>query len=397
MLQWYDGSWDHRAYWGENLISAAPLTRSGPLPEVGKWVRLEVPASAVGLVNRSTNGMAFSISNGQAWFDRAGKVSRVNVALNKPAKQSTDYAPQYPASRAVNGDISSTDPSFSVTQGGANQWWEVDLGASYPIDTIDVYGRTDCCPDQTSSFFVFVSEVPFTASDWPTIKAQSGVTGYAVTGSAGTLMSFNAHRAGRYVRIQRTNSGNLTLPEVEVWVAASAMKVSLAAGRDASRVSVWDGNGEGVNAINGVTNNNYAVGGSIYHTRNGGDTDAWWEVDMGSISPISTIDVWGRIDCCPEQTASYYILVSDTPFTSKVFATSIAQAGVSVYFNNTQKTVVSFPINRTGRFVRMQRPGASQFISLDELQVWGQQPVLKPLSKTPVPATTATTSPGSPP
>jgi len=79
VLQWNDGSWEHRAYWGANLISAWGVdgTNSrrymGPLPAAGQWVRLEVPAAQVGLEGRTLNGMAFSLYDGRATWDLAGK------------------------------------------------------------------------------------------------------------------------------------------------------------------------------------------------------------------------------------------------------------------------------------------------------------------------------------
>lgn len=80
MLQWNDGTWEHRAYWGENLIAwgtDGTVSRQfmGPLPPPGQWVRLEVPASAVGLEGRLINGMAFTLSDGTAAWDRAGTLS----------------------------------------------------------------------------------------------------------------------------------------------------------------------------------------------------------------------------------------------------------------------------------------------------------------------------------
>jgi hypothetical protein len=80
MLQWNDGNWDHRAYWGENVISygvygTAGRRYMGPIPAAGQWVRLEVPASQVGLEGRSLNGMAFSTYDGRAIWDLAGKTS----------------------------------------------------------------------------------------------------------------------------------------------------------------------------------------------------------------------------------------------------------------------------------------------------------------------------------
>jgi subtilisin family serine protease len=78
MLQWNDGSWEHRAYWGTNLIpwgvdGTASRYYMGPLPAVGQWVRLEVPALLVGLEGRVLNGMAFTLYNGRATWDSAGK------------------------------------------------------------------------------------------------------------------------------------------------------------------------------------------------------------------------------------------------------------------------------------------------------------------------------------
>jgi hypothetical protein len=77
MLQWNNGNWDHRAYWGTNSIAwgtngTASRRYMGALPAAGQWVRLEVPASLVGLENTTVNGMAFALYNGSAVFDRAG-------------------------------------------------------------------------------------------------------------------------------------------------------------------------------------------------------------------------------------------------------------------------------------------------------------------------------------
>ena len=78
MLQWHDGSWEHRAYWGENLIpwgtdNTVSRQYMGPLPPAGRWVRLEVPASTVGVEGRIVDGMAFTLFDGTATWDRAGK------------------------------------------------------------------------------------------------------------------------------------------------------------------------------------------------------------------------------------------------------------------------------------------------------------------------------------
>ena len=78
MLQWNDGTWEHRAYWGASQIGfgvEGTISRRnmGALPPTGQWVRLEVPASLVGLENRTLNGMAFTLFNGRATWDHGGK------------------------------------------------------------------------------------------------------------------------------------------------------------------------------------------------------------------------------------------------------------------------------------------------------------------------------------
>src|SRR5439155_7167503 len=81
MLHWNDGTWDHRAYWGANLIDYGTAGTTGryyvgPLPAAGRWVRLELPASAVALEGSTLKGMAFSLYDGRATWDYAGKVTQ---------------------------------------------------------------------------------------------------------------------------------------------------------------------------------------------------------------------------------------------------------------------------------------------------------------------------------
>jgi hypothetical protein len=82
MLQWNDGSWEHRAFWGDDVIpfgaGDVPGHRKlGPLPEAGKWVRLEVNAAHVGLpAGKVLNGWAFTQFDGTVFWDKAGLVTR---------------------------------------------------------------------------------------------------------------------------------------------------------------------------------------------------------------------------------------------------------------------------------------------------------------------------------
>jgi hypothetical protein len=85
MLTWNDGSEDHRAYWGAKTIdwgtNNSPGRRYvGVLPSTGQWVRLSVPASAVGLEGSTVTGMGFFLVGGRATWDNAGIATAVAPA-----------------------------------------------------------------------------------------------------------------------------------------------------------------------------------------------------------------------------------------------------------------------------------------------------------------------------
>jgi hypothetical protein len=44
----------------------------GAMPVRGQWVRLEIPASQVGLEGLTVNGMAFTLYDGRGTWDHAG-------------------------------------------------------------------------------------------------------------------------------------------------------------------------------------------------------------------------------------------------------------------------------------------------------------------------------------
>ncbi len=79
MLQWRIGDdFEHRAYWGEDNITiwgtngTASRRYMGPLPAADSGGAVPVPASAVGAVGTTLNGMAYTLFDGQATFDQTG-------------------------------------------------------------------------------------------------------------------------------------------------------------------------------------------------------------------------------------------------------------------------------------------------------------------------------------
>lgn len=86
MLQFNNGTWEHRAVWGEDVIPwGQPGTASrkamGELPKLGEWVRLEVAAADVGLKPGETiNGWAFTQHDGTVYWDHAGLITETPQA-----------------------------------------------------------------------------------------------------------------------------------------------------------------------------------------------------------------------------------------------------------------------------------------------------------------------------
>ena len=87
MLQYHNGKkWEHRAYWGENLIDfgkedTGERRHAGDLPAAGQWVRLEVEAGRLGFQPGDViKGIAFTQHGGRVWWDHAGIHSRLPQA-----------------------------------------------------------------------------------------------------------------------------------------------------------------------------------------------------------------------------------------------------------------------------------------------------------------------------
>ncbi len=142
MLQWNDGStWYHRAYWGANNLSftlngAGSLRYMGPLPAVGQWVRLEVPASQLGLEGATVSGMAFSLYGGRANWDNSGKSTPSVPPVTTPPTNSipdpTNSVPTTPTNSVPN-------PTNSVPGGSTG-------GTNTVTSTNDVVWIDDALP-----------------------------------------------------------------------------------------------------------------------------------------------------------------------------------------------------------------------------------------------------------
>ncbi len=85
MLQFHTAGWNHRAVWGEEgaipfgQVRTPERVKVGPLPELGKWSKLEVDAAKLGLKpGAKVTGFAFTQFNGTVYWDHLAMSSRVD-------------------------------------------------------------------------------------------------------------------------------------------------------------------------------------------------------------------------------------------------------------------------------------------------------------------------------
>ncbi|MDB6151992.1 MAG: hypothetical protein JWL90_445 [Chthoniobacteraceae bacterium] len=103
-------------------------------------------------------------------------------------------------------------------------WWQVDLGASRTIHTIELWNRTDNqCGSRLANFYVFVSETSMAQTSLKTLLASSSVWKSAkVAAPPSPNIRLNAgSRRGRYVMIRVDGPQYLHLAELKVYGAES--------------------------------------------------------------------------------------------------------------------------------------------------------------------------------
>lgn len=152
--------------------------------------------------------------------------------------------------------------------------------------------------------------------------------------------------------------------------ASFAVPVNVATSGTATQSSTgtWGGFAQAELAIDGNTDGNY-WNGSVSHTL--ADTNAWWEVDLGSMFDIDSIVIWNRTDCCGDRIDPFSVSILDD-FNSLVWSTSFTT------FTGNPMTIS--PLAGTiGQVVRVQL-NQTNYLQLAEVQVFSEVPVPAPLA-----------------
>jgi len=160
-------------------------------------------------VRNGTSGPAFADSTAS---------STVNVALHKAATESSSGFGSH-ASAAVDGNTDGrfAEASTTHTQLQPAPWWEVDLGTTTEVDSVEVWNRTDCCSERLRDYWVFASERPFSPADTPaTLNTRTDVFSSYREVAPCPKITVRINKPARYIRVQLQGTDYLSLAEVRV-------------------------------------------------------------------------------------------------------------------------------------------------------------------------------------
>lgn len=120
----------------------------------------------------------------------------------------------------------------------------------------------------------------------------------------------------------------------------------------------------------GDTNGAYGyAAGSVFHTGTNAE-QGWWQVDLGSSAPVSSVRLWNRTDCCAARDSDLWVLVSPAPFPATLAAALADPTITKVQVPGIVGTpsVATFPTIPSGQYVRVWQP-INEWLHLAEVQV----------------------------
>lgn len=124
-----------------------------------------------------------------------------NIFLNKSSRASTENNQNGKNEVKENGNDGNDNTKWCANSGSYPQWWEVDLGAIYHLDTMKLSFET---PESAYHYTIAVSDNPMTDENY-----REHIVLDNSKGSAETELTFDEGKAqGRYVRVTFTEATN---------------------------------------------------------------------------------------------------------------------------------------------------------------------------------------------
>ena len=293
-------------------------------------------------------------------------IAHIDLARGQTATQSsTAYGGV--AGRAVDGNFRGSvysNGSVTATSAENQPWWQVDLAHTYQLSRIVIWNRADCCAERLANFYVFVSDKDMRGRALAELLADNSVWNYhQVTAlAANGNLNLPTPSKGRFIRIQKVDTGILSLAEVRVY------GVNQALGKNATQSSTLLGEAVATRAVDGDVDGNFDVG-SISSTTE--ENQPWWQLDLGVQTAIGKMKLYNRRDALSKEFSHFYVFVSDSDMRGRSLDSLVNDSAVWKSFE-----VVSFGVSYVvaghskGRYVRIQRK-TDGLLQIAEVAVYG--------------------------
>uniref|UniRef100_A0A8C1C5K6 Fucolectin tachylectin-4 pentraxin-1 domain-containing protein n=1 Tax=Cyprinus carpio carpio TaxID=630221 RepID=A0A8C1C5K6_CYPCA len=282
----------------------------------------------------------------------------VNVATWGTADLSILYQDWY-AKNALDGSIY----TCSSTPWQTDPWWKLDLMKTYSVNRVTITSKPDCtsCESWLNGAEIRVGNVSLNVSSNPICAVVSTIP-------TGATYSYSCHgMEGRYIIVNNPGTSKCVTPcEVGVYVIFPG---NLATERTVTQSST---NGSWITE-QAIDFNPGIIKQSSACSSTNVQTNPWWRVDLSYIYRVSRVVITNRLDCCPERINGAEIRIGNSlenngnnnPICSVI---SSIPAGVSsTYTCNDME----------GRYVNLIIPGDSRILTLCEVEVYGEGPLLK--------------------
>ncbi|XP_073420575.1 uncharacterized protein [Dendrobates tinctorius] len=324
-----------------------------------------------------------------------------NVAMTATATQSTTDGEV--ASNAIDGDLE----KCSKTSAEDHPWWTLDLGSDHKVFSIAVTSGSNSSAQDLQGAEIHVG---FSATGWK----KNPICGTISSIQPEETFSFNCNGLeGRFVTIVIPHKAStLSLCEVQVFALSVDTPTgdwngdfevqknhhgvkNVAPQGIPAQSSYYGSRSEVLRVIDGSLSNNY-LAGECTHTRK--EMGPWWNLDLNTPYRISSVAITNRGDCCRERINGAEIHIGNSAEDG-----GIRNPRCGVIFRMNYGETLSFNCKgMEGRYVTIVIPDQNQYLSLCEVQVFGELSETSPKVKeelTEIPPTVMgkEDSPGVPP
>ncbi|XP_053183585.1 uncharacterized protein LOC128366843 [Scomber japonicus] len=284
-----------------------------------------------------------------------------NIAVFGKATQSSLHGNALPE-RAIDGNRASNwkQGSCTHTQNDLKPWWRLDLLRSYTISFVKITNRKDCCHNRINGAEIRIgSSLSDNGNANPRCTVISSIP-------AGTTKTFQCYEmVGRYVNIVIPGrKESLTLCEVEVY-GEPTTDTNIAFRGKVIQSSLF-GNALAERAIDGNRASQWRQG-SCTHTQK--NLKPWWRLDIQKLYKINTVTITNRKDCCHNRINGAEIRIGNS-----LSDNGNANPRCTVISSIPAGTSKTFQCNgMVGRYVNIVIPGRKEYLTLCEVEVYGQE------------------------